>query len=36
MALNTQTKILPITVKGLYDIKPRNRFTIIPGNYYDY
>ena len=31
MALNTQTKILPITVKGLYDIKPRNRFTIIPG-----
>ncbi len=31
MALNTETKILPIIVKGLYDIKPRNRFTILPG-----
>ena len=28
MAINTNTKILPITVKGLYNIKPRNRWTI--------
>ena len=30
MAINTKTKILPIIVKGLYDIKPRNRWTIKP------
>ena len=28
MAINTNTKILPIAVKGLYNIKPRNRWTI--------
>ena len=28
MAMNTNTKILPIAVKGLYNIKPRNRWTI--------
>ena len=31
MAINTQTKILPIIVKGLYDIKPKTRWTIKPG-----
>ena len=31
MAINTKTKILPIIVKGLYNIKPRNRWTIRPG-----
>ena len=31
MAINTNTKILPIIVKGLYNIKPRNRWTINKG-----
>ena len=31
MAVNTQTKILPIIVQGLYTIKPKNRWTINPG-----
>ena len=31
MAVNTKTKILPVIVKGLYNIKPRNRWTIQPG-----
>ncbi len=31
MAVNTQTKILPIIVEGLYTIKPKTRWTIIPG-----
>ena len=31
MAVNTKTKILPIIVKGLYKIKPKNRWTIHPG-----
>ena len=31
MAVNTKTKILPIIVKGLYTIKPKTRWTIIPG-----
>jgi len=31
MAINTQTKILPIIVKGLYNIKPKTRWTIKPG-----
>ena len=31
MASNTNTKILPIIVKGLYSIKPKNRWTIYPG-----
>jgi len=28
MALNTKTKILPVVIKGLYKIKPRNRWNI--------
>jgi len=31
MAINTQTQILPIIVQGLYSIKPKNRWTIHPG-----
>ena len=31
MAINTQTKILPIIVQGLYSIKPKTRWTIKPG-----
>ena len=31
MAVNTKTKILPIIVKGLYKIKPKNRWTIHSG-----
>ena len=31
MAINTNTKILPILVQGLYSIKPKTRWTIIPG-----
>ena len=31
MAINTKTKILPVIVKGLYNIKPRNRWIIKPG-----
>ena len=30
MAVNTKTKILPIIVEGLFSIKPKNRWTIIP------
>ena len=28
--INTKTKILPIIVEGLFSIKPKNRWTIIP------
>ena len=28
MAVNTKVKILPVIVKGLYDIKPKTRWTI--------
>jgi len=31
MALNTKTKILPVIIKGLYQIKPRNRWNIKTG-----
>ena len=31
MAINTQTKILPVIVQGLYTIKPKNRWTINHG-----
>ena len=31
MASNTNTKILPIVIKGLYKIKPKTRWTIYPG-----
>tara|TARA_X000001036_G_C20658624_1_gene798019 strand:- start:440 stop:1126 length:687 start_codon:yes stop_codon:yes gene_type:complete len=31
MAINTRTNILPIIVKGLYNIKPKTRWTIKPG-----
>ena len=31
MALNTNTKILPIIVQGLYSIKPKTRWIIKPG-----
>ena len=31
MAVNTRTPILPIIVKGLYNIKPKTRWTIKPG-----
>jgi len=31
MAINTQIKILPVIVKGLYTIKPKNRWTIHKG-----
>ena len=31
LAVNTKTKILPIITKGLFKIKPTNRWTIIPG-----
>jgi len=31
LAVNTKTKILPITTKGLFKIKPINRWTIKPG-----
>ena len=31
MAINTNTQILPIIVKGLYNIKPKNRWTINKG-----
>ena len=30
MAVNTKTKILPIVVEGLFSIKPKNRWTIMP------
>ena len=28
MAINSKVKILPIIIKGLYDIKPKTRWTI--------
>ena len=28
MAINAKVKILPIIIKGLYDIKPKTRWTI--------
>ena len=31
MAINTNTQILPVIVKGLYNIKPKNRWTINKG-----
>jgi len=31
MASNTKTKILPVVIKGLYEIKPKTRWTIYPG-----
>ena len=31
LAVNTKANILPIITKGLFRIKPRNRWTIIPG-----
>ena len=31
IAINTQTKILPIIVQGLYNIKPKTRWTLKPG-----
>ena len=31
MASNTKTKILPVITKGLYEIKPKTRWTIYPG-----
>ena len=31
LAINTHAKILPIITKGLYEIKPINRWTIKPG-----
>ena len=31
LAHNTKTEILPIITTGLYEIKPRNRFSIKPG-----
>jgi len=31
MAINTNTQILPVIVKGVYNIKPRNRWTINKG-----
>ena len=31
MAINTNTKILPIIVQGLYEIKPKNRWQLYPG-----
>ena len=31
MAINTNTQILPVIVKGVYHIKPRNRLTINKG-----
>ena len=31
MASNTNTKILPVITKGLYQIKPKNRWAIYPG-----
>ena len=31
LAINTNARILPIITRGLYDIKPVNRFTINPG-----
>ena len=31
MAINTQTKILPVITQGLYSIKPKTRWTIQPG-----
>ena len=31
LAINTRSRILPIVTKGLFDIKPRNRWYIIPG-----
>jgi len=31
MAINTQTKILPVITQGLYSIKPKTRWTIHPG-----
>ena len=30
MAINTNTKILPVIIKGLYEIKPKNRWTVHP------
>ena len=29
--INTQTKILPVITQGLYNIKPKTRWTIHPG-----
>jgi len=34
LAVNTKASILPIITKGLYDIKPVNRFSIKPGKIY--
>ena len=31
MAINTQTKILPVIIQGLYTIKPKTHWTIKPG-----
>ena len=31
MAVNTQTSIVPITVHGLFNIKPKTRWTLYPG-----
>ena len=31
MASNTKTKILPVVIKGLYEIKPKTRWIIYPG-----
>ena len=31
LAIDTEADILPIVTKGLFDIKPRNRWTIRPG-----
>ena len=31
LAINTKARILPITTKGLFNIKPINRFIIKPG-----
>jgi 1-acyl-sn-glycerol-3-phosphate acyltransferase len=31
LAINTKARILPIVTKGLFQIKPINRFTIYPG-----
>ena len=32
LASNTQAQILPIIIKGLFDIKPKHRWIIIPGH----
>ena len=31
LACNTKAQIIPIVTKGLYDIKPKNRWYINPG-----